>query len=136
MWRSCRHSRGNVSELETAFTLLEKARVEAVIISGVTLFLRERKRILRLASGQRLPVAGQRGEVADDGALFAYGSLRSAELHRSAHLADKVLRGTRPSEIPVEQPTQFELVVNLKTARLLGITLPQSIIVQATRVIE
>jgi putative ABC transport system substrate-binding protein len=67
---------------------------------------------------------------------MSYGALSAEQVRRSAHIVDKILRGTKPAEIPVEQPTRFELLVNLRTARTLGITIPQSILVQAESVIE
>ena len=67
---------------------------------------------------------------------MSYSAILAEQVRRAAHLADKVLRGTKPADIPVEQPTTFELVVNMKTANALGITIPQSVLVQATRVIE
>ena len=73
---------------------------------------------------------------ADAGALFSCGSSHAGRLRRSAQLADKILKGTKPADIPVEQPTVFELVVNLKTAKALGIKIPQSILLRADRVIE
>jgi putative ABC transport system substrate-binding protein len=85
---------------------------------------------------QQIPVIGPRLEFASDGALMAYSSSLGDQYRRAAQLADKVLRGTKPAEIPVEQPTRFELVLNMKTAKALGITIPQSIMLQATRVIE
>ena len=74
--------------------------------------------------------------MADDGALFAYGPSQAGQIRRSAHLVDKVLKGAKPADIPVEQPAEFELVVNMKTAKALGITIPPSILLRANRVIE
>ena len=74
--------------------------------------------------------------MADAGALFSYGSSRDAQLRRSAQMVGKVLKGAKPADLPVEQPTEFELVVNLRTAKALGIAIPPSILLRANRVIE
>lgn len=123
-------------ELDAAFALLAESRVEALLATHFAIFLRERKRILDFGAGRRIPVIGFRSEFADDRALMSYGSNQAEQIRRAAQLADKVLKGTKPADIPVEQPTKFELVVNMKTAKALGITIPQSILLQATRVIE
>ena len=122
--------------LETAFTLLAEKRVEAVLTCHITTFLRERKRVLDWAAKEKIPVIAHRSELADDGALISYSANLLDQFRRSAQLADRVLKGAKPADIPVEQPTKFELVVNMKTARALGITIPQSVLLQASRVIE
>jgi len=124
------------SEFDTAFAFLSENRVEAVLATHLAIFRRERKRILDLAAKQRIPLIGFRSDMANDGALMSYGALSSEQIRRSAYLVDAILKGTRPADIPVEQPTTFELVVNMKTAKALGITIPQSILLQASRVIE
>ena len=106
------------------------------IITGTALTFNLRSRLLELANAGRVPVIGHRAELADVGALFTYGASLAAQLRRSAHLVDKVLKGGRPADIPVEQPTVFELVVNLKTARAFGIAVPTAVLVRADRVIE
>ena len=123
-------------ELDSALASLAGARIGALITTHTPLFFRQRKRILTFAAKGRLPVIGHRNELADDGALLSYSSALVDQARRSAHLVDKVLKGTKPADIPVEQPTKFELVVNLRTARALGITVPQSFLVRADRVIE
>jgi putative ABC transport system substrate-binding protein len=126
-----------VGEFDSAIALLVKNRVEALLVPQNNLFYGERKRILELAASRRLPVAGFRSEFTDDGALMSYGSLLTDQIRRSAQMVDMILKGTKkPADIPVEQPTRFELVVNLKTAKALGITIPGEIMLQATRVIE
>lgn len=119
-----------------AFAHLAKNQAEAVLITHLPLFQRARKSILQLAAEQGIPAVGHRSYFADDGALFAYSSILAEQLRRSAHLVDKVLKGTSPAEIPVEQPTRFELVVNLKTAKTLGLTIPHSLLIQADRSIQ
>jgi putative ABC transport system substrate-binding protein len=126
----------DATQIDAALASLAESRVQAVLTTHHGLFRRESKRIVALASRQRIPVVGHRSDMANDGALMSYSSIFSEQIRRSAHLVDKVLRGTKPADIPVEQPTKFELVVNMKTAKALGITIPQSILLQATRVIE
>ena len=125
-----------VNEVDAAVARLAQRRIEAVLTTNYTLFINARKRILDLATKQRIPVVGHRGEFVDDGALLSYGALLSDQYRSSARLVDKILKGTKPADIPVEQPTTFELAVNIKTAKSLGITIPSEIMLQATRVIE
>ena len=124
------------AELDAGFSLLVEQRAEAVLLLQTALFMTERKRVLDLAMKHRLPVMGYRTPFADDGALMAYSELLSEQVYRAAHIADKILRGAKPADIPVEQPTKFELVINLKTAKALGITIPEKLLLQADRVIE
>jgi putative ABC transport system substrate-binding protein len=124
------------ADLEPAFALGAKSRLEVVLTTHISPFLDLRKRVLEHAARQRIAVVGHRGELADDGALIAYGSVLSDQIRRSAHLVDRVLKGAKPAELPVEQPTKFEIVLNLRTARVLGLTLSQSVLGRADRVIE
>jgi putative ABC transport system substrate-binding protein len=126
----------HASEIDAAFVSLAKSRVEAVLTTHNELFLTERNRILDLAAKQRIPVIAHRSEMADDGALLSYSSILADQIRRAAHLVDKILKGTKPADISVERPTKFELTVNLKTSKALGITIPQSILVRADKVIE
>jgi putative ABC transport system substrate-binding protein len=124
-------------ELDAAFALFAKNRVEAVLITQNPLFNTiERKRILELAATQRVPLIGTGSSVANDGALLSYGVLQFDLIRRSAQMVDRILKGAKPTDIPVEQPTKFELVINLKAAKALGLTIPQSILVRADKVIE
>ena len=125
----------NPVELEAAVARLADQRVDG-ILAQATIAINHRARVIELANRARLPVVGALAQWADAGALFSYGSSLAAQLRRSAYLVDKVLKGAKPADIPVEQPTVFELVVNLKTAKALGIKVPQSILLRADRVIE
>ena len=125
----------SAADFDAAVAALLAQRVDAVS-TGTALVFNLRGRLLQAAAAAKVPVVGHRSQLADDGALLSYGASLSAQLRRSAHLVDKVLQGGRPAEIPVEQPTVFELVVNLKTARSLGIVIPQAVLVRADRVIE
>ena len=125
----------NPAELEAAVARLADQRVDGILVHAI-IANNLRARVIELTNARRLPVIGTIAQMADAGALFSYGSSLAARLRRSAQLVDKVLKGAKPSDIPVEQPTTFELVVNLKTAKALGIAIPQSILLRADRVIE
>ena len=94
------------------------------------------KRIAGLAAKSRLPSIFHISEFADLGGLAAYGPDRADLFRRAATFVDKILKGAKPGDLPVEQPTRFELVVNMKTAKALGLTIPQSVLFRADRVIE
>jgi putative tryptophan/tyrosine transport system substrate-binding protein len=126
----------NPVDFEAGVARLIAARVDAIFMGSSNLAFNLRWRLIELASQQRLPVIATVSQFADAGALFAYGPSQDDLLRRSALLVDKILKGAKPADIPVEQPTLFELVVNLKTAKALGITIPRSILLRADRVIE
>jgi putative tryptophan/tyrosine transport system substrate-binding protein len=123
-------------DLDDAFAQLVKGRAEAVLIAHAPLFQNYRKVILKRAADHAIPAVGHRTFFAEDGALMAYSTILEDQMRRSAHLVDKILKGTNPGEIPVEQPTKFELVINRRTARSLGLTIPDSLQLQADRIIE
>ena len=126
----------NPTELQSAFSVLLENKSEVLLLTQTALFMAERKRILELAGRHRIPVIAYRSEQVEDGALMSYNSSLADHTQRAGHLVDKVPRGAKPADILVEQPSRFELVVNLKTAKTLGIKIPASILLQATRVIE
>ncbi len=125
----------NPAEFDAAVAKLVADRVEA-IYAGSVLALNMRVRLIELANQKRLPVIGLIPSMADAGALFVYSPSQADLLRRSALVVDKVLKGAKPADIPVEQPTVFELVVNLKAAKALGITIPPAFLLRADRVIE
>jgi putative ABC transport system substrate-binding protein len=125
----------NESELDATVGKLIASRVEA-ILAVTTIISNLRDRIITLANANRIPVIGANEPLAESGALFAYGASVNGQLRRSAQLVDKVLKGTKPANIPVEQPTTYELVINLKAAKGLGIVVPQSLVNRADRVIQ
>ena len=125
----------NPAVLEAAIESLLRQRLDAILTNS-SLTFNMRHRVVELTRPKRLPVIGHRGEMADAGALFAYGASLTDQIRRSAQVVDKVLDGARPADIPVEQPTGFELVVNLRTARDFGIEVPASVLLRADRVIE
>jgi putative ABC transport system substrate-binding protein len=126
----------SVEELDRALPQLAKEGVQAlVVLAPAGLFNAERQRILQFALSQRLPVISASGWAAA-GALLSYNADTLALFRRAAHYVDRILKGAKPADLPIEQPTTFELAVNLKTAKALGLTMPPSIMVQATRVIQ
>ena len=123
------------TDFDTALVKLAEERVDAIFPSSDIAFSR-RAQLFDVANRHRIPVVGYRAQMADDGALFAYGPSLAGQFRRSAALVDKVLRGAKPAEVPVEQPAEYEFVVNLKIARMLGITVPHSILIRADKVID
>jgi putative ABC transport system substrate-binding protein len=124
------------AEFEKAFAEIERYSPAGLIILGDSLFTIEAGRIAIFAAKHRLPTIGGISVVPESGGLMSYGANRLDLVRRAAFLVDKILKGAKPRDLPVEQPTTFELVVNMKTARALGIKIPNSILVQATKVIE
>jgi putative ABC transport system substrate-binding protein len=119
-----------------AFQAAARERAEALIVAESRLLHRHRQRIGEFASKHRLPLVGTPKWLLEVGALLTYGP-NTAELHRrAASYVDKILRGARPADLPMQQPATFELAINLKTARALGLTIPQSLLLRADHVIE
>ena len=100
------------------------------------MFVSERGRLVGLAAKNRLPVVYTARESVDAGGLMAYGPSVPDLFRRSATYVDKILKGAKPGDLPIEQPTKFELIINLKTARALGLTIPPSLLQRADQVIE
>ena len=124
------------AEIETAFIAARRLRVAGVnVLSSQHLHL-ERARIIQLAASAKLPAIYQWPETARDGGLMAYGPSIAGMFRQLAGYASRILNGAKPADLPVEQPTRFELVINLKTAKSLGITIPQLLRVRADEVIE
>jgi putative tryptophan/tyrosine transport system substrate-binding protein len=105
-----------------------------VVVDPLT--LRYRENVVRLAAQTRLPAVYGFGEFVRSGGLIAYGPRVSDQARRAAAYVDRILNGAKPADLPVEQPAEFELVVNLKTAKTLGLTIPQSLLLRADQVIE
>ena len=118
-----------------AFQAMAKARVEGVGVGRDTLFQAHGKDIVALAAKHRLPLVGPR-EFAERGFLIGYGQDDEAVYRRGAYFVDRILKGAKPGDLPFERPTRFDLVINLKTARALGITIPRVLLARADRVIE
>jgi putative tryptophan/tyrosine transport system substrate-binding protein len=124
-----------VGEFESAFSTLEKQRADALVVSVDALFYLHGRTIAELAAKQRLPSAGPK-EFAEAGGLIGYGVSRSLGWHRAAYFVDRILRGAKPADLPVEQPATFELVINMKTAKALGLAIPQALLARADQVIQ
>src|SRR5262245_21772824 len=98
--------------------------------------MRHRARIVEAAAKSRLPVMAQAKEFAEAGALMTYGVNLRDSFHRAASYVDRILKGTKPGDLPIEQPTKFELAVNLRAAKALGVVIPRSMLARADRVIQ
>ena len=123
-------------DLDKAFDDATRASAGALFVMADPLINTNLKRIASLAAKSRLPSIFQLSEFADAGGLAAYGPDRADLYRRAATFVDKILKGAKPEDLPIEQPTKFELVVNMKTAKALGITIPQNLLFRADRVIE
>jgi len=124
------------AELDGAFRSVTGGRADAMIVVPSRLLNLNAKRIVAFAVERRLPAVSMWGFFAEAGGLMSYGPNIDAMIRRTATHADKILKGARPGDLPIERPTRFELVVNLKTANALGLKIPQSILVRADRVIQ
>ena len=123
------------TEFDGAFAAMAKSRVDAVVVTQDGEFAASFKTIATLAARIKLPSIGSK-EYAEAGGLIGYGVNLLSLYRRAAYFVDLILEGTRPADLPVEQPTKFELVINLNTARALGLTVPPSILLRADEVIE
>jgi putative ABC transport system substrate-binding protein len=123
-------------ELRVAFSAISRNHAQAVYVIEDSLYFAQRATILKLASKARLPTVSGNREFADEGGLMSYGPDFSDMYRQSAEYVDKILKGAKPGDLPIEQPSKFELVVNIKTAKTLGITIPESILLRADEVIR
>jgi putative ABC transport system substrate-binding protein len=123
-------------DFDTAFGAVIKGNPSGLVVVEDPLTFSERTRIVNFAAANRLPVMYGMREFVSAGGLIAYGPDYPDLLRRAAIYVDKILKGAKPGDLPIEQPTKFELVINLKTAKALGLTIPQSILLRADRVIE
>jgi putative ABC transport system substrate-binding protein len=124
------------TQLDEAFVRAVRERTDALWIPMAGVTFAQRTRVAELALKHRMPVLGYFRELPEAGGLFSYGPDLRDIYRRAAGYVDRILRGARPAELPVEQPTKFELVVNLKTAKALGLTIPQSVLLRADEVIQ
>jgi putative ABC transport system substrate-binding protein len=124
------------AELEGAFSSMVRERAQAVLVLASAFVLAERQRIAELAMRHRLPTMFLQREPVEAGGLMSYGPDQADLYRRGAIYVDKILKGARPADLPVEQATKFELLINLKTAKALGLTIPQSVLLRADRIIE
>ena len=124
------------ADIDRAFSDMIRVRAGALTVLSTPMFSSERRRLLDLAAKNRLPTVYSFREYVDAGGLMSYGPNLADLFRRAATYVDKILKGRKPADLPIEQPTRFELVVNLKTAKALGLTIPPSILVRADQLIE
>ena len=123
-------------ELEAAFAVMAKAQAEAMLVLPSSMLFGQYRRIVELAGASRLPAIYQAREFVVAGGLMSYGANLPDLIRRSAAYVDKILRGAKPADLPVEQPTLFEFLINLRTARGLGLSIPPTLLARADEVIE
>ena len=126
----------SVDQFERAFKESIKARSAALVVTQETLVTSNIKRVVDLAVKNRLPAIYTRGDFIGTGGLMSYGPDRNEPYRRAASITDKILKGAKPADLPVEQPTKFDLVINLKTAKQIGLTIPPNVLARADRVIK
>ena len=125
-----------LQDIEKAFAEMPKARPNALLVILSPLVTLHSQRIVELALKQHLPGIYPTRQFAEEGGLMAYGPLIGDLYRRAATYVDKILKGAKPADLPVEQPMKFELVINLKTAKQIGVTIPQSLLYRADKVIK
>jgi putative ABC transport system substrate-binding protein len=126
----------SASGLEGAFRAATRQRAEALITLRSPVIVTHRSRVIELAARHRLPAMYDDREFVEAGGFIAYGANLDDLYRRAATYVDKVLKGTRPADLPIERATKFELLINLKTARVLGLTIPPALLLRADRVLE
>ncbi len=122
--------------LEQAFAIMVRERAQAFVMQGDSVLFNHRSQIAEMALRNRLPAASVQRELAEAGFLLTYGPDYPDVFRRSAVFVDKIFKGAKPADLPVEQPTKFELVINLKTAKTLCIIVPPTVLIRADEVIE
>jgi putative ABC transport system substrate-binding protein len=127
---------GDPTKFDAAFSRMTRGRADALVVLGDPMIFGQRRQLAKLAARSRLPAIFHRSEFAEEGGFMAYGGSLREEYRRAATYVDKILKGANPADLPVEQPTRFGLVINLKTAKALGLTIPQSVLIRATQVIQ
>ena len=124
------------AELDGAFAAMARERAQGGLVLGAALFLAERQRVADLAIKHRLPTMSTMKEILEAGALMSYSPNWLDLYRRGAMYVDRILKGARPADLPVEQATKFEFIINLKTAKAIGLTIPQSLLARADQIIE
>ena len=123
-------------DVDGAFETLKQARVDALSVQSYMAVLRNRAAIIEFAARNRVAAVFPHRAYAEEGGLISYGANLADISRRAAHYVDRILRGADPGDLPVEQPTKFELVINLKTAKALGLTIPPTLLARADELIE
>jgi len=126
----------SANDFESAFTEAIKARSAGLAATSGALALSNQKRVADLATKSRLPAIYSRGDFVASGGLMSYGDDRAEPYKRAASMVDRILKGANPADLPVEQPTKFQLMINLKTAKALGLTIPSIVLMRADKVIK
>jgi putative ABC transport system substrate-binding protein len=124
------------SDLDAAFAKITQSPPDALFSVADRLITSQRKKILEFAAKNKIPTMFDAQPAVEAGALMSYGPSRAEVTRRAAIFVDKILKGTKPADLPVEQPTKFELLINLKTAKELGLTIPPNVLARADRVIR
>jgi len=124
------------NDFERAFAAMRRERAEAFTVLPIPLFLIERRRIVDFATKSRLPTIFHWREYVEAGGLMSYGADADDLFRRAATYVDKILKGAKPADLPVEQPTKFEFIINLKTAKQIGLTIPPNVLARADKVIR
>ena len=124
------------NDVDPAFRAAIKGRADALLVLAGGVFTSQRIQLAELAIKNRLPAIYYATEFVEDGGLMTYGANRADLARRAATYVDKILKGTKPADLPVEQPIKFEFVINLKTAQQIGLTIPPNVLVRADRVIK
>jgi len=126
----------DAKEMGNAFDSMAKRGARGVIESGTPALYAQRREVAALALKNRLPLMSAWGESPEAGGFMSYSASFPDLMRRSAAYVDKILKGAKPADLPIEQPTKFELIINLKTAKALGLTIPQTLLLRADQVIE
>jgi putative ABC transport system substrate-binding protein len=126
----------SATEFDSAFSAMVREHAGAVLVLSTPLYMGESKRLAELALTHKLPTMFGPREHVEAGGLLSYGPDRADLYRRAAAYVDKILKGANPADLPVQQATKFELVINLKTAKALGLTIPQSVLLRADEVIQ
>jgi putative ABC transport system substrate-binding protein len=124
------------NEIDSAFTAMTEKGAGAVVVLVDAIFVDQRTRIADLATRRHLPSVYGLIDFVEAGGLMFYGANDADRFRRAGYLVDKILKGAKPADLPIEQPTKFDLVINLKTAKALGLTIPQSLLQRAYEVIQ
>jgi putative ABC transport system substrate-binding protein len=122
--------------LESAFKTAKQKQVGAIMTTSIRVFSTARKQIVELATKYRLPAIYNSKESVDEGGLMSYGRDNDDQYRKAAHYVDKILKGTKPADLPVQQATKFEFIINLRAAKQIGLTIPVRVLERADRVIK
>ena len=127
---------GDIKDIETAFRAARKNGAQAVLVLSSPVLFSQRTQLAKLAVSNRVPVIFPQSEFVEDGGLMSYAPNYPDLFRRAATYVDKILKGRKPAELPVEQPIKFEFIVNLKAAKQIGLTIPPNVLARADKVIK